>query len=314
MLKLLKSHPLDGVLFLLATLGEFAARVLAFGFRRLGLAELDHRAKSWRAAAYRTQIRYLYRCFSGLADDPEVTFLNYGYTSPESSTVTPPSDLELSDEANRLSIQLYHRVASAVELAGRDVAEISCGHGGGASYIARYLRPGRMVGVDLNLRAIDLCRRNIDVDTLTFEVGDATDLPFDDGTFDAVLNVEASHCYVPLGDFFDEVYRVLRPGGHLLLADLRWSQVEWNEFDAAVNGSQFDVVEREEITDGVVAALEAFEDRRRAIVGRLVPQAFAGLALAHFAVPGTPAFESFRTGEGRYVRYVLAKPEAGGAE
>ena len=46
--------------------------------------------------------------------------------------------------------------------------------------------------------------------------GDAQDLPFPDESFDAVINVEASHIYPNFERFLGEVARVLRPGGHFL--------------------------------------------------------------------------------------------------
>ena len=48
---------------------------------------------------------------------------------------------------------------------------------------------------------------------LDFVHGDAESLPFSDGSFDAVINVEASHAYPRLTRFLEEVVRVLRPGG-----------------------------------------------------------------------------------------------------
>ena len=37
-----------------------------------------------------------------------------------------------SEEPDRYFIQLYHRVATQVDLTGKRVLEVSCGHGGGA--------------------------------------------------------------------------------------------------------------------------------------------------------------------------------------
>ena len=51
--------------------------------------------------------------------------------------------------------------------------------------------------------------------------GNAEKLPFADQSFDAVINVEASHCYPRFPQFLDEVARVLRPGGHFLYTDVR---------------------------------------------------------------------------------------------
>ena len=60
----------------------------------------------------------------------EVLFLNYGYEEE------PPMGIPLmhGDEPNRACIQLYHYLATRVDLHGKNVLEVSCGHGGGASY------------------------------------------------------------------------------------------------------------------------------------------------------------------------------------
>jgi len=47
--------------------------------------------------------------------------------------------LQPEDEPNRACIQLYHHVATQVPLRGMKVLEVSCGHGGGASYLTRTL-------------------------------------------------------------------------------------------------------------------------------------------------------------------------------
>ena len=63
--------------------------------------------------------------------------MNYGWASldPTASALT----LRPEDEPNRYCIQLYHRVASVVDLCGSDVLEVGCGRGRGASYVMRYL-------------------------------------------------------------------------------------------------------------------------------------------------------------------------------
>jgi ubiquinone/menaquinone biosynthesis C-methylase UbiE len=46
-------------------------------------------------------------------------------------------------------------------------------------------------------------------------------MPFPASSFDAVVNIESSHCYESMDAFLSEVCRVLRPGGQFFFADLR---------------------------------------------------------------------------------------------
>ncbi len=155
----------------------------------------------------------------------DVVFFNFGYEED------PPMVLPLapSDEINRYCIQLYHVTASQADLAGKKVLEISCGAGGGASYIMRNLGPASYTGLDLNPANIERCRERHQLPCLDFVPGDAMHLPFPDESFDAVVNVEASHQYPDFSAFLVEVARVLRRGGHFLYADSRRSPVvaEW---------------------------------------------------------------------------------------
>ncbi len=106
--------------------------------------------------------------------DEDVLFLNYAYEED------PPMALPLdpADEPNRACIQLYHHVATQTKLREKTVLEVSCGHGGGASYLARALRPAQYTGLDLNPTGIAFCRKRHGVEGLTFVQGDAQDLPF----------------------------------------------------------------------------------------------------------------------------------------
>jgi hypothetical protein len=99
-----------------------------------------------------------------------VTFLNYGYWPPEGETLT----LKPEDESNRPAIQLYHHVASGWDLADKNVLEVSCGHGGGASFVKRYHKPASYTAIDQNPKAIDFNRKthgSLDIDFRTGVAG-----------------------------------------------------------------------------------------------------------------------------------------------
>lgn len=66
--------------------------------------------------------------------------------------------LEASDEPDRFCIQLYHPTATQADLSGKRVLEVGCGHGGGASYLARTLHPASYTGLDVNATGITFCR------------------------------------------------------------------------------------------------------------------------------------------------------------
>lgn len=165
------------------------------------------------------RFKYGYRFLSRLLIRDDVLFLNYGYEED------PPMALSLtvSDEADRFPIQLYHRTATQADLAGKSVLEVSCGHGGGASYLMRTLHPASYTGLDLNTVGIEFCRKRHHLPGLKFVQGNAESLPFPDQSFDAVINVEAAINYQNVPKFFSEVERVLRRGGRFLYADIRYA-------------------------------------------------------------------------------------------
>ncbi len=72
---------------------------------------------------------------------------------------------------------------------------------------------GRVVGIDIDQKAIDFAKENFLRDNLDFQVGDAMQLEFADNSFDVVV---CSHVYEHVPDaarLMAEIYRVLRPGG-----------------------------------------------------------------------------------------------------
>ena len=176
--------------------------------------------------------------------------------------------LDAEDEADRSCIQLYDVVARAAPLAGREVLEVGCGRGGGAAYVARYLEPRRMVAVDLSPRAVALCRARFDLPGLSFEVGDAERLPFADASFDAVLNVESSHCYGHLAAFLRRGAARAAPGRRVPLRGLSPRATRSAAGTAALRDAGFELRAERDLTPGVVAALDADDDRKRALIAR----------------------------------------------
>jgi ubiquinone/menaquinone biosynthesis C-methylase UbiE len=243
-----------------------------------------------------------YQYLSGRIGNDPVTFLNYGYWPPEGETIT----LQPEDESNRPAIQLYHHVASGAELADKNVLEVSCGHGGGASFVKRYHKPKTYTAIDQNPKAIEYSRKTHNALGIDFRTGDAQALDFPQDHFDAVINVEASHCYPHQEKFFQSVYRVLRKGGHLLYADFR-PPADTSQLDSDIANAGFKVKLKTDITDHVLAALRRTSDRYRNLVHSFTPKILHPAMETFAAVEGSGVFNSFVNRERIYYSYCLQK-------
>lgn len=232
-----------------------------------------------------------------------IDFLNYAYEEE------PPMGLPLSsaDEPNRPNIQLYHHVAAPGDLRGKRVLEVSCGHGGGASYLARTFAPAEYVGLDLNPEGIRHCQQRHVVPGLRFVRGDALDLPFADESFDVVVNVEASHCYPDFGKFLAEVARVLKPGGTFCHADLRYpgQTADWVRALSTHPGLRLERMRL--INPEVIRGMELNTPRYEAMVRRAFPKFLHKLTLDFAGVRGSRIHRDALSGELSYRSFVLRK-------
>jgi SAM-dependent methyltransferase len=229
----------------------------------------------------------------------DVVFFNFGYEED------PPMALPLagSDEPNRFGIQLYHLTATQVDLTGKRVLEVSCGAGGGASYIVRTLRPATYTGLDLNPASIDFCRKRHNLPGLDFVQGDAENLPFADQTFDAVINVEAAHQYPNFPRFLAEVARVLRPGGHFLYTDSRRHRAI-TEWETALADAPMRLISERAIEDEVKRGLRENSRRSLDVISHRAPTFVHGLI--RYGI-GALDWELRRAGGFAYRMYCFAR-------
>ncbi|MDQ3765682.1 MAG: methyltransferase domain-containing protein [Actinomycetota bacterium] len=115
-----------------------------------------------------------------------------------------------------------------VELAGVTasdrVLDVGCGPGYLTALAAEAALPGgSAVGIDPSVPMVEQARRTRETANCSFRLGKAESLDMADGSFDVVVSSLAVH-HIPeevRATAFAEMYRVLRPGGRVLIADFR---------------------------------------------------------------------------------------------
>jgi ubiquinone/menaquinone biosynthesis C-methylase UbiE len=108
----------------------------------------------------------------------------------------------------------YERALDELPAPPRRALDLGTGTGSGAFMLARRFPEADVTGADLAEGMIAEARRKLPPELagrVHFEVADAAALPFPDESFDLVAHANM----IP---FFDEVARVLAPGGHALFA------------------------------------------------------------------------------------------------
>lgn len=116
---------------------------------------------------------------------------------------------------------------------GDHVLAVGCGPGFESRTLAEAVgKAGRVHGIDTAAPMLAVAReRCADLAQATFAAGDATDLPVEDGAFDAAVAVQVYE-YVPdLQAALAELARALKPGGRAVVFDSDWRTLRYHAAD-----------------------------------------------------------------------------------
>ena len=216
-------------------------------------------------------------------------FLNYGYVpdgQQEFSAVSLPEHY-----INKNSVKLVLEVIQDCPVDGKRVLDVGCGRGGTIHVFQTFFKPSRLVGLDLSTNAIEFCRQAHKDPRIKFHEGDAENLPFEDGSFDIVTNLESSHSYPQIHRFYSEVFRVLAPGGHFLYTDALTHQQTMSSI-AYLRHIGFELERDRDITNNVLLSCNEIASTR---VQAFDSRNDSGLMENFLATPGSDVYQALKS-------------------
>ena len=159
-------------------------------------------------------------------------------------------------------------------LENKTILEIGCGNGVQTKYILNKYKPKSITGIDLNNENIRIANQEKDrreMKNINFFVDDAQQLSkFKENSIDVIINIESAFHYPDKPSFLRQLFRVLKPGGHFLIADIlttykkkKWFKKSWNKkmvfhhwdlkkYEIELANAKLKTTRFEDITPGII--------------------------------------------------------------
>ena len=178
----------------------------------------------------------------------------------------------------------YHFVLPLV--AGKKILDVASGEGYGSALMASVA--ATVAGLDVSPDAVahasaTYARRQ----NLRFTQGSCARLPFDDASFDAVVSFETIEHIVEQNEFLDEIKRVLKPAGLLIMSSP--NRAEYSDARGYTNEFHVKELYRAELADLLGARFQHMRwySQRNAFVSMIVPDVLDASSAASAAVGET---------------------------
>ncbi|MDJ0694297.1 class I SAM-dependent methyltransferase [Mastigocoleus sp. MO_188.B34] len=143
--------------------------------------------------------------------------VHWGYWEDPATADGSVEDFEQAAEKLAQKIYLAGQISSNMR-----VLDCGCGFGGTIASLNNRFTAMDLTGLNIDSRQLARARELVqskNQNHIEFIEGDACELPFADNFFDAVLAVECIFHFPSRQRFFQEVWRVLKPGGTLAISD-----------------------------------------------------------------------------------------------
>ena len=166
-----------------------------------------------------------------------------------------------------------HCISGLDSLENKTILEIGCGNGVQTKYILNKYNPKSITGIDLNEENIKIANQEKErrgIKNAHFRVDDAQQLSkFEDDSIDVIINIESAFHYPDKPLFLKQLFRVLKPGGHFLIADIltshkkkKWFKKSWKkkmvfhhwdqkQYETELAKAKLKITRFEDITSGV---------------------------------------------------------------
>lgn len=146
----------------------------------------------------------------------DVWMMNWGYWKEDTLDVSTSQ------------IDLIKKMMEGTKLENKNVLDVGCGVGGTAIFIQKFFSTKSIIGVNISAQQIQMANKlaiqeNCS-DNIQFKVANASQLPFKKQTFDVIIVIECAFHFVRKDLFIQEAYRVMKPGGKLIIADINLTE------------------------------------------------------------------------------------------
>lgn len=159
------------------------------------------------------------------------------------------------------------------------ILDIGCGTGVALPILARY---GQVIGIDISPKAVELCPHS--GDQYWAQLGDCYSLCIENDSVDAVVSMDMLEHLEYDTEALKEMYRVLMPGGILILAVPSMPSL-WSGHDVALG--HYRRYDRKGLQT-LVESIGFYTLESRHIMGSLFPAAWIHRRLSTFPSNGTP--------------------------